>query len=83
MLSQHFHCFFWYIMYFLSIGTRIIYERKFLMELRNSPLSQTPPSNLPVIPGVTCDSKVKPQETIPEEHSPRSEEAKAPTSMLE
>ena len=53
------------------------------MELRNSPLSQTPPSNLPVIPGVTCDSKVKPQETIPEEHSPRSEEAKAPTSMLE
>ena len=45
--------------YFLS-GTRIIYERKFLLELRNSPLSRTPPRNLPLIPGVTCDGKVKP-----------------------
>ncbi|XP_062515893.1 eukaryotic translation initiation factor 4E-binding protein 1-like [Corticium candelabrum] len=35
-------------------GTRIIYDRKFLLQLRNSPLSKTPPSNLPVIPGVTC-----------------------------
>ncbi|XP_068710435.1 eukaryotic translation initiation factor 4E-binding protein 1-like [Montipora foliosa] len=41
-------------------GTRIIYERKFLLELRNSPLSRTPPQNLPLIPGVTCDNKVKP-----------------------
>lgn len=41
-------------------GTRIIYERKFLLELRNSPLSRTPPQNLPLIPGVTCDKKVKP-----------------------
>ena len=41
-------------------GTRIIYERKFLLELRNSPLSRTPPRNLPLIPGVTCDEKVKP-----------------------
>jgi hypothetical protein len=62
------------------IGTRIIYERKFLMELRNSPLARTPPSNLPVIPGITCE--VKPQETIPEEHSPGVEEAKATTSMF-
>ena len=42
------------------LGTRIIYERKFLLELRNSPLSRTPPQNLPPIPGVTCDNKVKP-----------------------
>lgn len=41
-------------------GTRIIYERKFLLELRNSPLSHTPPQNLPMIPGVTCDAKLKP-----------------------
>ncbi|XP_074613326.1 eukaryotic translation initiation factor 4E-binding protein 1-like isoform X2 [Acropora palmata] len=41
-------------------GTRIIYERKFLLELRNSPLSRTPPQNLPLIPGVTCDKKAKP-----------------------
>lgn len=28
-------------------GTRIIYERAFLMNLKNSPLSRTPPKNLP------------------------------------
>jgi len=44
-----------------SSGTRIIYERKFLLELRNSPLSRTPPRNLPLIPGVTCNNKVKPE----------------------
>ena len=47
--------------YCYSSGTRIIYERKFLLELRNSPLSRTPPRNLPLIPGVTCDDKVKPE----------------------
>jgi len=47
------------VLVYLS-GTRIIYERKFLLELRNSPLSRTPPQNLPLIPGVTCDEKVKP-----------------------
>jgi len=35
-------------------GTRIIYDRKFLMEMRNSPLTKSPPPNLPKIPGVTC-----------------------------
>ncbi|NWT56748.1 4EBP1 protein, partial [Erythrocercus mccallii] len=34
-------------------GTRIIYDRKFLMECRNSPVAKTPPSHLPDIPGVT------------------------------
>ncbi|KGL83430.1 Eukaryotic translation initiation factor 4E-binding protein 2, partial [Tinamus guttatus] len=34
-------------------GTRIIYDRKFLLERRNSPMAQTPPGHLPDIPGVT------------------------------
>lgn len=34
-------------------GTRIIYDRDFLMKVRQSPLAQTPPKNLPNIPGVT------------------------------
>lgn len=34
-------------------GTRIIYERQFLMQCRNSPLAKSPPANLPKIPGVT------------------------------
>ncbi|XP_034995950.1 eukaryotic translation initiation factor 4E-binding protein 1 [Zootoca vivipara] len=34
-------------------GTRIIYDRKFLMECRNSQVAKTPPCDLPDIPGVT------------------------------
>jgi len=34
-------------------GTRIVYERAFLMNMRNSPLAKTPPNNMPNIPGVT------------------------------
>uniref|UniRef100_A0A8C8I633 Eukaryotic translation initiation factor 4E binding protein 2 n=1 Tax=Oncorhynchus tshawytscha TaxID=74940 RepID=A0A8C8I633_ONCTS len=34
-------------------GTRIIYDRKFLLDRRNSPIAQTPPAHLPIIPGVT------------------------------
>ncbi|PKK17551.1 eukaryotic translation initiation factor 4E binding protein 1 [Columba livia] len=37
-------------------STRIIYDRKFLMECRNSPVAKTPPSHLPDIPGVTSPS---------------------------
>jgi len=40
-------------------GTRIIYDRNFLLQMRNSPVARTPPKNLPVIPGVTCDSPSK------------------------
>merc|ERR1712071_596391 len=40
-------------------GTRIIYDRTFLLQMRNSPIARTPPTNLPVIPGVTCDAKPK------------------------
>ncbi|NXB66772.1 4EBP1 protein, partial [Struthidea cinerea] len=39
--------------YSTTPGTRIIYDRKFLMECRNSPVAKTPPSDLPDIPGVT------------------------------
>ncbi|KAM9451057.1 eukaryotic translation initiation factor 4E-binding protein 1 [Clarias gariepinus] len=52
-------------------GTRIIYDRKFLLECRSSPLAQTPPSCLPDIPGVTSpptntvpDNKTLPQESV-------------------
>ncbi|XP_063059866.1 eukaryotic translation initiation factor 4E-binding protein 3-like [Engraulis encrasicolus] len=34
-------------------GTRIIYDRKFLLGCRNSPVARTPPPCLPQIPGVT------------------------------
>lgn len=36
-----------------ATGTRIIYDRKFLLDCRNSPLARTPPCCLPQIPGVT------------------------------
>lgn len=38
----------------IIIGTRIVYDRKSLLLMRNSPLSRTPPRNLPHIPGVTA-----------------------------
>ncbi|XP_009986113.1 PREDICTED: eukaryotic translation initiation factor 4E-binding protein 3 [Tauraco erythrolophus] len=34
-------------------GTRIIYDRKFLLECKNSPVARTPPCCLPQTPGVT------------------------------
>ena len=40
---------------FYILGTRIIYDRAFLMQCRNSPLAKSPP-NLPNIPGVTSPS---------------------------
>ncbi|NXP53625.1 4EBP1 protein, partial [Heliornis fulica] len=42
-------------------GTRIIYDRKFLMECRNSLVAKTPPSGLPDIPGVTRPSEEEPK----------------------
>nr|CAD7415572.1 unnamed protein product [Timema poppensis] len=33
------------------IGTRIVYERAFLLQLRNSPISRTPPKDLANFPG--------------------------------
>ncbi|NXE09641.1 4EBP3 protein, partial [Lophotis ruficrista] len=34
-------------------STHIIYDRKFLLECKNSPVARTPPCCLPQIPGVT------------------------------
>jgi len=34
-------------------GTRIIYERQFLMQLRNSPMAKTPPKNIQFFPGMS------------------------------
>ncbi|NXN74340.1 4EBP3 protein, partial [Himantopus himantopus] len=34
-------------------STRIIYDRKFLLECKNSAVARTPPCCLPQIPGVT------------------------------
>merc|ERR1712136_312891 len=44
-------------------GTRIVYERAFLMQMRQSPLAKTPPANLPVIPGVTVPASTSPKKT--------------------
>lgn len=41
------------ISYIHTKGTRIIYDRKFLLECRRSPVAKTPPRGLPQIPGVT------------------------------
>jgi len=40
-------------------GTKIVYERAFLINMRNSPMARTPPNNLPTIPGVTCGFEKK------------------------
>lgn len=50
-------------------GTRIIYDRKFLMQCRTSPLTRTPPK-LPDIPGVT--RPVEPNDANRPKHTPDS-----------
>ena len=39
-------------------GTKIFYERNFLMQCRNSPLTRSPPANMAKIPGITCPGEV-------------------------
>ncbi|KAF7234168.1 hypothetical protein EG68_12412 [Paragonimus skrjabini miyazakii] len=43
-------------------GTRIIYDRDFMLHCRNSPVAQTPPNELPKMPGFSLspDSKTAP-----------------------
>jgi len=49
-------------------GTRIVYDRVMMMQLKQSPLSQTPPSNgLASIPGVTLSKSRLEQKVIPGE----------------
>lgn len=43
----------------LTRGTRIIYDRKFLLECKNSPIARTPPCCLPQIPGVTTPAVLR------------------------
>uniref|UniRef100_F6V7K2 Eukaryotic translation initiation factor 4E binding protein 1 n=1 Tax=Ornithorhynchus anatinus TaxID=9258 RepID=F6V7K2_ORNAN len=50
-------------------GTRIIYDRKFLMECRNSPVAKTPPRDLPRIPGVTSPQTDEPSTETTHLHS--------------
>ena len=54
-------------------GTRIIYDRLFLLKQKGSNLSRTPPVNLPAIPGVTQDLhrrvSVVPEEESDEKHN--------------
>lgn len=51
------------------LGTRIIYERSFLLQMRNSPLAKTPPATLATIPDIINEDvaielpqKIKPVE---------------------
>ena len=37
---------------YIHVGTRIIYDRKFLLDMRNSPYTKTPPSRLAIIPDI-------------------------------
>ncbi|KAF2359517.1 Eukaryotic translation initiation factor 4E binding [Trinorchestia longiramus] len=47
-------------------GTRVYYDRNFMLSMRNSPLARTPPANLPVIPGVTVPEN-RPKKIIEDE----------------
>uniref|UniRef100_A0A8C0W310 Eukaryotic translation initiation factor 4E-binding protein 1 n=1 Tax=Castor canadensis TaxID=51338 RepID=A0A8C0W310_CASCN len=57
-------------------GTRIIYDRKFLMECRNSPVAKTPPRDLPTIPGVTSPVSDEPPTEASQNHLRNSPEEK-------
>ena len=48
-----FWCFF-----FIFAGTKIFYDRSFLLQCRNSPLTKSPPPNMAKIPGITTPGKV-------------------------
>ncbi|XP_061192012.1 eukaryotic translation initiation factor 4E-binding protein 1-like [Saccostrea echinata] len=45
-------------------GTKIFYDRSFLLKCRNSPLTKSPPPNMAKIPGVTAPAS----ENIPKEN---------------
>lgn len=52
-------------------GTKIVYERSFLIGLRNSPLSRTPPKNIPIglqrgQPNIPINGTTKTQQTHPQ-----------------
>ena len=49
----------------VCVGTRLVYDRAFLLECRNSPLANSPPVGLPQIPGVTCTTVSPPGQVPP------------------
>lgn len=57
-------------------GTRIIYDRKFLLDCRNSPVTKTPPRGLPTIPGVTTP----PDQDVPNGEALSSKSVAAPAN---
>ncbi|XP_003385481.1 PREDICTED: eukaryotic translation initiation factor 4E-binding protein 2-like [Amphimedon queenslandica] len=65
-------------------GTRIIYDRKMLLQLRDSPYSRTPPTRLPPIPDIIAEGSVAvPQGTksplaVPSENQPNEPEVPFP-----
>ncbi|XP_049775322.1 uncharacterized protein LOC126162707 isoform X1 [Schistocerca cancellata] len=54
--------------------TRIVYDRAFLMQLRNSPLARTPPKNLSSIPSDLIKGANVPKDDIKSEVEPILEE---------
>lgn len=42
----------------LNAGTKIFYDRHFLLKCRNSPLTKSPPANMAKIPGITTPGVV-------------------------
>ncbi|XP_048209162.1 eukaryotic translation initiation factor 4E-binding protein 1-like [Perognathus longimembris pacificus] len=60
-------------------GTRIIYDRKFLMEGWNSPVARTPPRDLPTIPRVTSPTSDELPVEASQTHLPRNPEEKQVT----
>jgi len=67
-------------------GTKIVYERAFLINMRNSPLARTPPRNLPAIPGVTSDfakkdDAIKDEKKGEANHNNKAEDADDQFSM--
>ncbi|XP_048655940.1 eukaryotic translation initiation factor 4E-binding protein 1-like [Marmota marmota marmota] len=67
-------------------GTRIIYDRKFLMEYRNSPVAKTSPRDLPTIPGVTSPASNEPSMEASQSHlcnSPEDKRAGGEESQFE
>ncbi|TSX03283.1 Eukaryotic translation initiation factor 4E-binding protein 2 [Bagarius yarrelli] len=71
-------------------GTRIIYDRKFLLDCRSSPLAHTPPSCLPNIPGVTSpptstvtNNKPQPQQSVSSNSIPPVDKATGEDAQFE
>jgi hypothetical protein len=53
-------------------GTRITYDRDFLITFQNSPLARSVPKNLPVIPGVTVTEARSDKTTSNKAASPKA-----------